>query len=150
MKKKKVMVVEREKVIFNENGVIIYENGGNLIFEIGSEITEDIAEAVAILMRIKCVPSSVWDIELTGEEWYNIDSYKSLYWLSGGKEEWDLLENYKYNWNECYAKFVEEFDTEITKIVRRSEKLGDIKIKFMHKLNLPVLYDFAISEGFVR
>ena len=75
---------------------------------------------------------------------------KSLYWLSGGEKEWNSLNNYKYSWSNCYSEFQEEFGILIIDIVKKSKTLLDIRNSFVKYLNLPILYNFAISKNIVR
>lgn len=152
MKKKRVIVEEKgEKVIFQKNGITIYEGLDSLCFEIGSEITNDIGEAVAILLRTPSVSNDIWDyvvddIISTNE----LHPEKSLFWLSGGKKEWNCYENYIKNWNEVHELYNEEFGDDVYRIVRKSKTLRDIRNGFIKKLGLEVFYDFAIERGFVK
>ena len=90
----------------------------------------------------------VWSIEV--EHNTAIDPEKCLYWLSGGNKEWFLLEHYNKPWVECYLDFQEEFGFMVVEIIKRSKTLGDIRNGFNKYLNLPTLYDFAISKGHVK
>ena len=122
---------------------------GQTFFEIGNEVTTDVAEAVAIMMRNPRIDSSVWDKQLS----FNLDSIapeKSLYWLSGGDNEWVTLQNYNTPWSRCYLEFQEEFGYMVISIIRKSKSLGDIRDGFIKYLNLPVLYELALSKNLTR
>jgi hypothetical protein len=130
--------------------VRIIEKEDNLIFfEIEEIITEDTAEAVAILMRTNYVSQSVWLKEIN----INLDSIdprKCLYWLTGGDKEWIKLDNYNKEWNECDHIFAEEFEFVIRWILKKSKNLKDVKDSFIEHLNLPVLYEFALSKNLIK
>jgi hypothetical protein len=80
----------------------------------------------------------------------DIDPEKSLFWLTGGYKEWRSLEYYNRPWADCYIEFQEEFGFIVYNAVKRSRKLNDIKKAYLKYLNLPILYDFAISKNLVR
>lgn len=145
--KKRRDVKENNVIIFKNNNVkITKEPNQYLFFEIKKEITSDIAEAISLMIDIE--DSELWEIELNKN--INIDPEKCLYWLSGGDKEWLLLEHYNKNWVDCYLDFQEEFGFIIVEIIKNSKTLGDIRNGFIKYLNLPTLYDFAISKGFVK
>ena len=91
----------------------------------------------------------IWKTEIKIET-DEIFPEKSLYWLSGGDEEWIKLENYTDPWNECYSYFEEEFGNMIIQAVKDSRTLLDIRNFFTKHLNLPILYDFAIKMNLVK
>jgi hypothetical protein len=80
----------------------------------------------------------------------NITPEKSLYWLSGGYKEWKSLEHYNRPWCDCYLDFQEEFGLLVISIIKRSKTLEDMRKHFIEYLNLPVLYDFALSRKLLR
>ena len=121
-------------------------------FEIGRELTTDLAEAVALLMRKTDWNDGIWDLSLDGikiitEE---ITPEKSLFWLTGGYSEWRTLENYNRPWCDCYLDFQEEFGMLVCNIVNRTKSLREIRDNFLEHLSLPVLYDFALSKEMIR
>lgn len=151
MKKKKVLLRnELSQIVFNDDRVVVSSFGHELIFEIGNEITNDVAEAVSILMRRLDFNDDIWKTELKNIVVDNITPEKSLFWLTGGYKEWKKLENYKKPWNECYLDFQEEFGFMVIRSVKRAKTLKDIRDGFLRYLNLPVLYDFAVSKNLVR
>lgn len=151
MRKKKVLLRnELSEVVFNNDRVVISNFGDEWIFEIGNEITNDIAEAVSILMRRLDFNDPVWKTEVKNVLVENIIPEKSLFWLTGGYKEWNKLDNYKKPWSDCYLDFQEEFGFLIIRSVRRAKNLKDIRDSFLRYLNLPVLYDFAVSKDLVR
>lgn len=117
--------------------------------EIEDHITQDVAEAVAILMRKPKIDNSVWSKEINFDVDF-LDPRKCLYWLTGGDNEWIKLHNYNKPWVECDTYFVEEFEFVIRWIVKRSKNLQDIKNGFVEHLNLPVLYEFALSKDLIK
>lgn len=145
MKKRREVI--NNTLVFGSNVVKITKEPTNeLFFEIRNEVTTDLAEAVSIMMKLDI--KDVWNIEVDHNT--AIDPEKCLYWLSGGNKEWSLLEHYNKPWVECYLDFQEEFGFMVIEIIKRSKTLRDIRNGFNKYLNLPTLYDFAISKGHVK
>jgi hypothetical protein len=145
--RKRKEITENNILVFKSNVVrITKESKNDLFFEIKNVITTDLAEAVAIMMMADV--NDVWDIEIESSN--EIDTEKCLYWLTGGNKEWSLLEHYNTPWVNCYGEFQEEFGNKVEEIVIKSKKLSDIKFGFKKYLNLPILYDFALSKGLVK
>jgi hypothetical protein len=150
MKKRKDLLEKiGTKIIFTDKTRKISIEGNKWFFEIGKEMTTDIAEAVSLLIRECDSNNQVWDIELR-DNTEEITPEKSLYWLTGGYKEWKSLDNYNRPWCDSYIYFQEEFGLTIVNTVKKSETLGDIRKYFIENLNLPVLYDFALSKNLVR
>jgi hypothetical protein len=148
MKKKKFEIeTEVSKLIYSDDKIKISKSDTNYFFELSNGITGDIAEAVAMLMKTTPDISKVWNIEIYGD--IEIDPEKALYWLTGGSKEWDGLEHYKKPWCDCYIDFQMEFGTTVVSIVEKSRNLGDIKKMFIKYLNLPTLYEFALSKSYI-
>ncbi len=125
------------------------EENGQYYFEIGKEVTVDLAEAVALMMRFINWNDDVWGLEIENVNYDDIDPEKCLYWLTGGKDEWDKLDNYKKTWCDSYLEFQEEFGTTVLSILRKSKNLKDVRVGFLKYLNLPILYNFAINRELV-
>ena len=128
---------------------ISQEVNGQLFFEIGNEVTTDVAEAVAILMTKKSIDQQIWEtqFEVKAEE---IEPKKAIYWLTGGDREWITLNHYKHAWSEIYLDFQEKFGHTIVDVIKNSRTLAEVRNGFTKLVNLPILYDFALSTGFVR
>ncbi len=77
-------------------------------FEFENHVTEDVAEAVAIMMRGNNVSKSFWEQKISANNDL-IQPRKSLYWLTGGDKEWIKLTNYTKPWNEVEDEFEHEF-----------------------------------------
>ena len=151
MKKKRVEIKSKgSKIIYSSEFINISKENEEYFFEMGNQLTNDIAEAVSILMRKIDWNSEIWNLEINDIVTENISPEKSLYWLTGGYDEWKNLENYNKPWSEYYLDFQEEFGMLIVNIIKKSKTLKDIRDKFMRLLNLPTLYDFAISKNMVR
>ncbi len=151
MKKRKDLLEKiGTKTIFTDKTRKISIEGNKWFFEIGRELTTDIAEAVSLLIRECDSEQSIWEVELRNINTYDVTPEKSLYWLSGGYKEWKSLDNYNKPWCDCYIDFQEEFGTLILNVVNRSKTLGDIRNYFIENLNLPILYDFALSKDLIR
>jgi len=150
MRKKRFPKSNSVRVLTESNIIRISEEiNGQLFFEIGSEITTDIAEAVAIMMRVPNIYDLNWNKELPFDV-ENIDPKKTLYWLSGGDREWITLQNYNQPWSKCVLDFQEEFGFMVLSIIGKAKKLKDIRDGYIKYLNLPVLYEFALSQNFVK
>jgi hypothetical protein len=151
MKKRKDLLEKiGTKTIFTDKTRKISIEGNEWFFEIGKELTTDIAEAVSLLIRECDSNDQVWVVEIKDINTEDITPEKSLYWLTGGYKEWKSLENYNRPWCDCYLDFQEEFGFTILNSVNKSKTLGDIRKHFIENLNLPVLYDFALSKNLVR
>ena len=136
--------------VYNSGIVRVTKEEGTYFFEIGSELTSDVAEAVALLMRKVDWNDSLWDMEIEDAKTDEITPEKALFWLTGGYAEWRTLENYNKPWCDCYLDFQEEFGMLIFNIAKRNKKLRDIRNNYYKYLSLPILYDFAISKKMIR
>ncbi len=156
MKRKRITLESQEKrqekEIFNQkSGAAVIKEGDEYFFEIGSEMTTDVAEAVSIFMRNIDWNDPIWNTAVNEKMIYeNITPEKSLYWLTGGVKEWSSLNHYNRPWCDCYLDFQEEFGFLIVNIVKKSKTLLDIRNSFMKYLNLPILYNFAISRNMIK
>jgi len=70
--------------------------------------------------------------------------------LSGGDKEWRTMEYYNTPWCDCYLDFQTEFGLKIINIIKKSKTLGDIRDYYIEYLNLPILYDFALSKNLLK
>jgi hypothetical protein len=151
MRKKKTLLKEiGTKIIYDDNTIIISREGNEWFFEIGREMTTDLGEAVSLLLRNCDASDEVWKTDIKEMNIDNISPEKSLYWLTGGEREWKTLENYNRPWCDCYLDFQEEFGLLVISIIKRSKTLEDMRKHFIEYLNLPVLYDFALSKKLLR
>lgn len=136
--------------IYNDGIIRVSKEENNYFFEIGNELTSDVAEAVALLMRKIDWFDSIWDLELENIDIENITPEKSLFWLTGGYTEWRTLDNYNKPWCDCYLDFQEEFGMLICNIIARSKNLREIRDNYCKYINLPILYDFALSKKMIK
>jgi hypothetical protein len=151
MRKKKTLLKEiGTKIMYDDKTIIISREKNEWFFEIGREMTTDLGEAVSLLLRNCDSDDQVWKTDIRDMNIDNISPEKSLYWLTGGDKEWKTLENYNRPWCDCYLDFQEEFGLLIISIIKRSTTLEDMRKHFIEYLNLPVLYDFAMSKKFLR
>lgn len=151
MRKKKTLLKEiGTKIIYDDNTIIISREGNEWFFEIGKELTTDLGEAVSLLLRNCDASDEVWKTDIKEMNIDNISPEKSLYWLTGGEKEWKTLEHYNRPWCDCYLDFQEEFGLLVISIIKRSKTLEDMRKHFIEYLNLPVLYDFALSRKLLR
>ena len=150
MKKRKLDLKSMAKDVYNRGIVRVSKEEDEYFFEIGKELTSDVAEAVAILMRKVDFNEAVWNLEVSNIVLENITPERCLFWLTGGYSEWRTLENYNKPWCDCYLDFQEEFGYLILNIIKRSKTLKDVRENFLKYLNLPILYDFAINKNMIR
>jgi hypothetical protein len=90
-----------------------------------------------------------WRKELPSD-FIEVDPKKCLYWLTGGDSEWISLQNYNKPWSQCMLDFQEEFGFIVVSIIEKSKTYGDIRNRFLQFLNLPTLYEFALSQDLVK
>ena len=151
MRRKKVDLQVRGNCSVFDDGILkISKELSNYYFEIGGEVTFDVAEAVAIMMRVIDWSSPVWTIGLSDIDTSKMSPERALYWLSGGNTEWKSLDNYDRPWCECYLDFQEEFGGLVYNIITNSSNMMDIRNAYVDKLGLTTLYEFALSKNFVR
>jgi hypothetical protein len=150
MKRKKELLKTEIDSVFVNKKLDINKEGDEYVFEIGREMTNDLAEAVTIMMRTCKPDDKSWDIEINNKNIENIIPERSLFWLTGGEQEWKNLENYNRPWCDCYLDFQEEFGFMIIKIIKDSKKLSDVRDGFIKYLNLPTIYDFAMSKNLLK
>lgn len=151
MKKKKLLLEnDPSKTIFSDGKVKVSKNNSVFFFEIGKEMTQDLAEAVAIMMREVDFKNDIWNLEIQDVNIEDIIPEKSLFWLTGGYNEWRVLEHYNKPWCEAYLDFQEEFGFIIVNTIKRSKRLYEVRDNFIKYLNLPILYDFAVSKNLIR
>ena len=151
MKRRKVPLKTVGRNDVYNNGIVRITKEENIyFFEIGNELTSDIAEAVVLLMRKFDWDDNIWNLELGEVDTENITPEKSLFWLTGGYTEWRTLDNYSKPWCDCYLDFQEEYGMLIINIVKRSKKISEIRDNYCKYLNLPILYDFALSKNMIK
>jgi len=151
MKRRKVALKTVGRNDVYNNGIVRITKEENIyFFEIGNELTSDIAEAVVLLMRKFDWDDNIWNLELGEVDTENITPEKSLFWLTGGYTEWRTLDNYSKPWCDCYLDFQEEYGMLIINIVKRSKKISEIRDNYCKYLNLPILYDFALSKNMIK
>ncbi len=149
--RRKRITFENVDEVFNLHKFKIAKEDGVYFYEVGDETTTDLAEAVSILMRVVSYDDKIWSIELNSEMINeSIIPEKALYWLSGGKKEWNSMDHYKYSWCDSHVDFQEEFGELVIDIVRGSKTLADIRNGFIKHINLNIIYDFALSRNMIR
>lgn len=151
MKRRKQDLKKEQDDLFNESIVKVNIESSDYFFEVGNDATNDIAEAVAMMMRnVSLVNDSIWDMDIKKIKHEDITPEKALFWLTGGYTEWRTLEHYNRPWCDCYLDFQEEFGFLVVNIIKRSKKMRDVRENFIKYLNLPVLYDFAMSRDMLK
>ena len=152
MKKKRVItkVKEISDVIYSSSRIrISKELNGELFFEIENEVTADLSEAIAIAIQKDIKDETFWETSFNIDI-NNISPDKALYWLSGGDAEWLSKNHYNINWSEVYLTYQEEFGLTIIDIILKAKNFEDIRKKFIQKLNLPILYEFALEKNIIK
>lgn len=127
--------------------VIDIEKNGNFFFEIKSEITNDISEAVAIMMSDKCFDNhDVWNTPIPKNiTSCDIDTEKTIYWLTGGNNSWVNKNGmYTVKWIEIANDYDYMVGEEIKELFNDSKTFGELRDKF--KLSFPMIriLDLAI------
>lgn len=151
MRRKKVALQVRGNcAVFNEGILRISKEENEYYFEIGNEITCDVAEAVAIMMRKVDWNSEVWNLKLEFVNMESVSPERTLFWMSGGYAEWRTLNNYNRPWCDCYLLFQEEFGCLVYNIAQRTTSLREMRDSFLRHLNLPTLYEFALCNDLVK
>lgn len=153
MKRRKLALKAVGKNDVYSGGIVrVSREEDKYFFEIGSELTTDLAEAVALLMRKTDWNDGIWNLDLQGMriETEEITPEKALFWLTGGYSEWRTLENYCKPWCDCYLDFQEEYGLLICNIIGRTKSLKEIRDNFCKHLSLPTLYEFALSKEMIR
>ena len=152
MKRKKVITKERETsvVIYSSDKIrVSKELNGELFFEIENEVTSDMSEAVAMSMSFGIKDELFFDTKFN----ININKIspdKALYWLTGGDTEWVVKKHYNKAWSDVYLTYQEEFGLQIINIFKKSNTIGDVRNGFIKHMNLPTLYEFSLSKGFIK
>lgn len=149
-RKRDAIKSENSDLLFRNHRVSIFKSKDDWYFEIGREVTNDLVEAVTILMKTKGITEDIWNIEIKSVNLGEISPSRSLFYLTGGEEEWCVMANYNKTWSECHLDFQEEFGFMVIRILKRSKKLSDIRDGLKKYLNLPILYDFALSKNIVK
>lgn len=149
-KKKDLLKHDLSNLVYSDNRVKVIKYSDEYFFEIGKEMTSDLGEAVCILMRNFDFNHKIWNLEINEIDYEKVVPEKSLFWLTGGNSEWRTLEHYRLPWQECYLDFQEEFGFIIMNTIKKYKKLSEIRNSFIKNLNLPILYDFAISRNLVK
>lgn len=144
MKRQKIAADQKNQWTSNDINISLLDD--KHYFEIGESVTTDIAEAVAIMMRLGIINKEAWNTPINKDDLYNTKPENALYWMTGGDEEWMIENNYTKNWHECYLLFQEEFGLTIIEILEKSETLNDVRKGFIKHLNLDILYEFALRH----
>jgi len=149
MKRRKIDVKSLSKEIYNSGKIRVLHEDSDYYFEVGKEVTTDLAEATAILMRSVDVNDEIWNLKIDRIDYEKIEPSRCLFWLSGGRLEWDNLENYNRPWGFYHLDYQEEFGFLIISLLEKSKTLGDLRDYFNRYLNLPILYEFALSKNMI-
>lgn len=146
--KRRKSVVEFERAIWQSDRVCVYDlDDQGLIYEVDGEATLDPAEAAAMMIHRRI--DGPWHIPVGGSAGQVVPE-RCLYWLSGGDREWSLLEHYSCPWSACCPEFCERWGGEVSRVAAGSATLGDLRDGLRSAVGLHLLYDWAISRGFVR
>lgn len=145
MKKRKVVTMKPFNILDNED-IKISKYQDDFLFDINGKITDDVAEAVAIMIY-QNIPSdnNAWSTNIKQVDLFEIDPKRSLYWLSGGDIDWSS-NNYRKEWHECVGEFSEKFSETVLEMVQRSNNMFELREKFQKDLNITILYEFALEN----
>ncbi len=151
MKRKKVECDNQimDNIILND--VSVFFGKENLIvFEIGNEVASDISEFIAILTKNIKYDNEIWNTVIDKKLLNNISTVKTLYWLSGGDVEWNNGNHYNRPWSIYNVYFYKKYNRLVKNILKKSKTYGDVRDYFNEYLNLPILYDFALSQNMIK
>lgn len=149
MRRRKTLL-EKEEMLYSGSNFRIINEGNQVIFEVGTFTTLDLAEAIALMIRLDIDENDpVWSLSINIFD-KNVFPEKSLYWLSGGDSEWITLEHYSDSWFNCLFDFCSKWSSDIQHAVDKASTLGDIRHYFINQLSLIRIYEWAISKGFTR
>jgi len=145
MKKRKVVTMKPFNILDNED-IKISKYQDDFLFDINGKITDDVAEAVAIMIY-QNIPnnSKAWSTNIKNVDLFEIDPKRSLYWLSGGDIDWSS-NNYRKEWHECVGEFSEKFSEIVFEMVQQSKNMLELREKFQKDLNITILYEFALEN----
>jgi len=145
MKKRKVVTMKPFNILDNED-IKISKYQDDFLFDINGKITDDVAEAVAIMIY-QNIPSdnNAWSTNIKNVDLFEIDPKRSLYWLSGGDIDWSS-NNYRKEWHECVGEFSEKFSEIVFEMVQQSKNMLELREKFQKDLNITILYEFALEN----
>jgi hypothetical protein len=145
--KKSIMMKKfMSPVIFYQDDVVtVYKDIEGFSFEIGDLFTNDLLEAVAIMMRNSNWSGlKIWDYEFDS---HTINPINCIYWLSGGDVFWKNPELNK-GWSEILPDILNKFENKVFEASKR-RKLSDIRKYFKKHLNLDSFYEFALSKDII-
>ena len=135
---------DKENIPMDMGTTLITLESNQLFFEFGAEITNDVAEAVAIMIFNKVSANDpIWNTTLYNKR--EISPIKSLYWLTGGKNVWGGDKSKVDCWSDCGHIFEDEYGDDITNIVTKAKKLSDIRNGFLNNIRL---YSNNYSDGY--
>lgn len=133
------------------NKISFSKKENSLFFEINDKVTSDICEAVALMMVSGVDDNDViWKTNLRDIDTSNLNIDNTLYWLSGGDREWLSLVNFNTPWLECVGLFRDKFGYILQNALKKAKCLGDIRKEYNKKLNISIIYDFAIEKNLIR
>jgi hypothetical protein len=94
--------------------------------------------------------NEIWNTVIDKKLLNNISTVKTLYWLSGGDVEWNNGNHYNRPWSIYNVYFYKKYNRLVKNILKKSKTYGDIRDYFNKYLNLPILYDFALSKNMIK
>lgn len=151
MKKKKVLIKEREIELYNNKVRITRDSNDNISFEVNNYITYDLLEGVIFCLKYEQHKDNpLLKIQLKQLDFYNIDTIQALYWLSGGDEEWMENDHYSKKWAEVCTLFADRFTDSLLDEMMHCNTIGDIAKVLMTYYNITYMYDYALSIGIVK
>ena len=133
--------------------LMIYKNYNNtyhfsFVFDNKKIITNDILEAVAILMKLDNFKNDkiLWELDIIGfKNDLDIKYSDVLYWILGGEVGMSI---YKYKWFYMSDFFVKKYKRTLTAILKNSKNLYDVRKSLLKKIPMQSVYDFSIKKDF--
>ena len=154
---KKDLTFEESKLIYKKGNISVEKTKDGLLFNLNSQVindsyieTTDYLTATAMAMRVNNLESDrkFWNIKLINK-YENINLEKTLYWLSGGKNEWNINKVYKHKWEDVKDIFLYKYSDKLLEIIKKSRTLGDLKRGFKRFLNLQEIYEFSLTNNLI-
>lgn len=129
-----------------EKLIIDIDDGGNYFFEIKTEITNDISEAVVIMMNDRCFNEhEIWKTNIPHSiKSQDIRIDKTIYWLTGGDRAW-INKNALYNikWSDISIEYENILRQEIEHIFNSSKTFGDLRDNYKKSFPTIRILDIA-------
>lgn len=145
-------VSKHSKQYYDNVNIDIYSNG-LLFIKIKSEITNDLVEAITIMMKDKCFDGhEIWNTKIPKHiSCDNIDVEKCIYWLTGGNKAWDIKNGmYNTKWIDIASDYEYIIGSEIKVLFKKSKTFGDLRDRLTRKFPMIRIMDLAVFFNIIK